>query len=72
MSVVRLQGRPKLGPSSVGISRIIADALDMIRRGERFTTRRDLAAKIGITPALLNYYFGKNNDFLEKSNQQLA
>ena len=64
MSLVRIQGRPKRGPTSVGRDKIIADALQLLRSGIHITTRKKLAADLGITPALLNYYFGKDANFL--------
>ena len=42
-----------------------------MRRGEKFSTRKELAAKIGITPALINYYFGKR-DFLSEPIRELV
>lgn len=66
MNVIRFQGRPKKGPASVGAEKIIDDALDLLRSGQQFATRKELAFKIGITPALLNYYFGKEPDLTAK------
>ena len=65
MSVVRMRGRPNQEPSTTGMTRVIADSLNLLRRGESFSTRKEMAAKLGITPALLNFYFGRN-DFLEQ------
>ena len=67
MSMVRIQGRPKRGPFSVGRDKIIGDALQLLRSGKHITTRKKLSADLGITPALLNYYFGKDANFLKHS-----
>ena len=66
MSIKRAQGRPKQGDSQVGRERIISGFIEMVRSGcYDDISRKQIADNIGITPALITYYFPKGN-FLVK------
>ena len=72
MNVLRQQGRPKRGAMTVGRDRIILETLELLRRGETFASRKELALKIGITPALINYYFGSRCNLVQEHIVQLV
>ena len=56
----RQQGRPKHGESQVGRDRIIAGIVEMVRSGSHGDmSRKEIAQYVGITPALITYYFPK-------------
>ena len=66
MSIKRIQGRPKQGDCQVGRERIISGFVDMVRSGSYDEiSRKQIALSVGITPALITYYFPKG-DFLIK------
>ena len=56
---VRKQGRPKFGDQQVGRDRIIDGLIEYIRAGYTDISRREIALYLGITPALITYYFPK-------------
>ena len=59
----RRQGRPKRGENEVGLSNILRSARDAMRsRSFDILSRKDLSMAVGVTPALISYYFPKGVD----------
>ena len=59
----RRQGRPKRGESEVGLSYILRSARDAMRsRPFDILSRKDLSMAVGVTPALISYYFPRGVD----------
>ena len=58
----RSQGRPKHGDTQVGRERIVSGFVEMVRSGSYADmSRKEIAQYVGITPALITYYFPKGH-----------
>jgi AcrR family transcriptional regulator len=66
MSERRAQGRPTRGADEVGRDRIIEGTRAFLRSpATGDITRKDVAQFVGVTPALISYYFPNTDDLLE-------
>ena len=60
MDVKRRQGRPKQGEEEVGIRHILERARQAMRaKPFDLSSRKELSNAVGVTPALISYYFPK-------------
>lgn len=67
--VSRLPGRPRQSESEVGREKLIEDARKVISiRPRTDIQRREIADVVGVTPALINYYFSNKWDLLEAAS----
>ena len=58
MRVIRLKERTGIRATSVGQEKVFAAVLALAERGYPLDDRYTISKEIGVTPALLNYYFG--------------
>jgi AcrR family transcriptional regulator len=62
----RAQGRPARGPEVVGRERILAGTREFLRSNKATEiTRKNIAESVGVTPALISYYFPERINLLE-------
>ena len=64
MIEARRPGRPKASEGGVGRDAIIDGTIAVLRLGKPELTRKEIAAFLGITPALITYYFAKGHTLL--------
>ncbi len=65
MMAKRARGRPVKGDAQVGKHRILSEFIVALRNGALHDfSRMEIATAIGITPALLTYYFNKGDGFM--------
>ncbi len=66
MSDKRAQGRPLRGADEVGRLKIVNGTRDLIRaQSSSEISRKDIAQFVGVTPALVSYYFPSQFDLIE-------
>jgi AcrR family transcriptional regulator len=62
----RAQGRPARGPEVVGRERILTGTREFLRSNKATeVTRKNIAGSVGVTPALISYYFPERINLLE-------
>ena len=62
----RVQGRPARGENEVGVQRIVEGMRAALRASQTTTvSRKDVAGRAGVTPALVTYYFPERTDLIE-------
>jgi AcrR family transcriptional regulator len=61
----RAQGRPGRGTDEVGKTKVIEGTRAFLRSQSRDLTRKDIAEFIGVTPALVSYYFPERFELVE-------
>ena len=69
----RLQGRPSRGENEVGRAKIVEMLQDLLRRGNhRDVSRKQLAEQVGVTPALITYYFPARDELLLQATEPVV
>ena len=64
----RTQGRPARGAAQVGREKILAEFRDLLRSNHGGDlSRKAIARYVGVTPALISYYFPKKQQLLEEA-----
>ena len=67
MAEIRKPGRPRVGEQQVGRERIVEGVIEYVRAGHSDISRREISAYLGITPALITYYFPKGFSLLTEA-----